>query len=165
MTTLDILNKIDNDVNGIKEVIKELAPQNSSYKGIFNWRPVNFIHVMGRRVFTNSGRLRNSISTKTISQGLNQVKLIYADGNQVPYYQKAVLQPTIQRVTLNKYGRTEYADDKGNIKLYGDDKITNITNRNYMFYKKEGKLETALRSMVTSYRGEVTVTDKKGEWV
>ena len=58
----------------------------------------------------------------------------------------------LQRVTLNKYGRTEYADDKGNIKVYGNDKITNIKNRNYMFYKKEGKLETALRSMVTSYK-------------
>jgi hypothetical protein len=34
-----------------------------------------------------------------------------------------------------------------------------------MFYKKEGKLETALRSMVTSYKGEIKVTDKKGEWV
>ena len=58
---------------------------------------------------------------------------LYADGGQeFRPLSKPMLQPTLQRVTLNKYGRTEYADDKGNIKVYGGYKITNINNRKYV---------------------------------
>ena len=88
---------------------------------------------MGRRVFTNSGRLY--ISAKTINQGVNQVKLIYSDGNQVPYYEGSVTTNNTKSNT-KQICRTEYADDKGKYKLYGNDTITNVKNRNICFIRK-----------------------------
>lgn len=133
--------------------LKELAPYNSQYRGLLNYQPVNFIHVDGKRVRTNTNTLRNSINFRYTKTGNNIVAQTYVAGN-LPYYDKVVNSPTITYAI--HYGRTEY----GSLRYSNSKEITKA-NRNYQYYVRTG--ESLMRNLVGKYNGATLYSDKSIE--
>lgn len=128
-----ILNEIFLDIH---EHIKSLAPQNSKYVSMYEKNLVDFIFVDGKRVYTNTGKLKNSIMFES-SKDLYVTKSV-----GVPYYEKAVLRPTI--TVAYHYFRTEYgmkryhatSEELAKGEYWRESVEYEKENRNYLYYMK-----------------------------
>ena len=150
MTTQEVVDYILQDFNGVYKAIKNLAPQNSKYRSYDRGKLVNYIYVDGRRTYSNTNKLFNSVVNTIVQDGNTIISKIYVDKSKVPYYEKAVLQPTI--TYAKHFGRSEY----GKIR-YGQSRLITKKNRNYLYYMK-GALEVS--SVIGSWNGSViNVTD------
>jgi hypothetical protein len=151
MTTDTIVNELRNRFETIHKELKALAPQNTTYVSNFRGKLAPFIFVEGRRVFGNTNNLFNSVEHTIIEQGNNLTSRVYVDSSKVPYYEKAVLSPTIQYA--RHYGRSEY----GSIR-YAKSVERVKKNRNYLYYMS-GAVTTVL-PILAQYNGkEFKVTD------
>lgn len=150
-----IENSIRMDMELFARKVKELAPQNSNYVGLSNYKVVDYIHVDGARVRTNSNNLYNSINMvetlRTNNRTIYQVVVV----GDVPYYEQAVLSPEIE--VAFHYGRTEY----GSVR-YSNSIVTRKTNRNYLYYIK-GEVE--MRALISKWNNQTfTTTEKIGDY-
>lgn len=128
-TTASIIQMIEFDIKRIHLAIQNLAPENSKYVSYDNGKLVNYIYVNNRKVTTNTGNLKSNVQLKSMS-GNNRIDYtISVDGSAVPYYERAVLSPTLTRA--RHYGRTEYGS-----KRYSKSVEQQVENRNYMYYMK-----------------------------
>lgn len=148
-----IEGEIKRDLELIYRYIQGLAPQNSRYVGIDNGRVVDYIYVEGKRVRTNTNNLFSSVSMgeESLGSGKNLVSRVYVDSGRVPYYQKAVLSPTLK--VAKHFGRTEYGS-----KRYGSESVEkDVVNRNYLYYMKA---EGYVANILGKYNGrEYRITD------
>lgn len=148
-----IEGEIKRDLELIYRHIKSLAPQNSRYVSVDRGRVVDYIYVDGKRVRTNTNNLFNSVSIgeRSSGNGKDLVSIVYVDGGRVPYYQKAVLSPTLR--VAKHFGRTEYGS-----KRYGSESVErDVINRNYLYYMKA---EGYVSSVIGKYNGrEYKISD------
>lgn len=152
MTTQEVLLQIRKEMNNVKIVLQNQAPFNSRYKGLYDYKPSNFIFVNNQRVFSNTNTLRNSVSEKEISIGeQNFVHRVFVSDGQVPYYRQAVLSPTLTR--FFHYGRFDYGMG------YEHSKTQIIENRNYLYYLKG---TSQVRNIINNLPKEIEVTDSWG---
>lgn len=136
--------------------IKELAPKNSKYIGLSNYKIVDFIHVDGKRVRTNSNRLYESINMVVKSDTKNRTVYQVGSFGDLPYYDDAVLKQTIE--VAYHFGRSEYGDIR-----YNGSKIVHRPNRNYLYYMK-GINE--MRSLIGKWNNQVIKTEESiGEYL
>lgn len=151
MTTDDLVNELRSKFNTIHSELKALAPYNTSYQSNMNGKLVPFIFVNGRRVYGNTNTLYNSVEHSIVEEGNNLTSRVYVDSSKVPYYEKAVLSPTIQYA--RHYGRSEY----GSVR-YAKSVEKVKKNRNYLYYMN-GAVTTVL-PILAEYNGrEIKVTD------
>lgn len=148
-----IEGEIKRDLELIYRYIQSLAPQNSRYVSIDRGRVVDYIYVDGKRTRTNTNNLFNSVSIgeRSSGNGKDLVSIVYVDGGRVPYYQRAVLSPTLR--VAKHFGRTEYGR-----KRYGSESVEkDVVNRNYLYYMKA---EGYVASIIGKYNGrEYRITD------
>lgn len=156
MTWNDIELELKADLETLTKSLKELAPKDSTYTGLYNYRKSDFIFVEGKRVYTNTNSLYNSITydLKTTS-GKNLIATTKVVGD-IPYYDKVVNEPFIT-VALH-YGRSEY----GSIR-YPSSEIYQKENRNYNYYVEQGLIEMLGLSLEWNGR-TFNVKDKIGDF-
>lgn len=160
-TTDSVLAELSISLSNIHKHLESLAPENSSYVGLDNFKKSDYIYVNNKRVYTNSGKLKRSIATKTNMKGTTMVHDVYVSSSNVPYYNRAVLSPTLTRVV--HYGRIEY----GNTRYYNEvswksSKESVVPNRNYLYYQKGIDY---IRAELGKYNGrKIEVSDDIGRW-
>ena len=125
----NIENTIKRDLQDIYNHVKNLAPQNSKYVSVDNGKFVNYIYVDGKRTYTNTNTLYSSVKIKerASGSGKNMTSVVYVDSADVPYYEKAVLNPNIRYA--KHYGRSEYGSRR-----YSNSVEMIKPNRNYLYY-------------------------------
>ena len=161
-TTDALIVKLLKDFTSIYKYVKELAPQNSSYIGLDNFKPSNYIFVNNKRVYTNSGKLKNSVIESVTKKGVNIVHEIYVPASSIDYYEKAVLSPTLTRT--KHFGRIDYGTVRyyGGQKWYENSRDEVVENRNYLYYMKG---ESFARSVINKYNGmKIYVEDDIRRW-
>ena len=155
MTVKEVEENILKDSRSALEKIRQLAPQNSRYKSYDRGKLVNYIYVDGRRVFTNSNNLFNSLKVETRNQPFSKVIELVVSENDVPYYREAVLERT--RIVARHFGRTDY----GKLR-YGTSEMVVKGNRNYMYYDDGIQY---VKDVIAKWDGKIiNVTDSIGEW-
>ena len=92
-TTSGVLAELGLSLNLIHQYIKGLAPQNSKYVGLDNFKKADYIFVNNKKVFTNTNKLYNSVVARDRFKGTTLVHDVYVSSASVPYYKKAVLSP------------------------------------------------------------------------
>ena len=160
-TTESVLAELMFTLHTIHKTLKELAPINSKYSGIDNFKKVNYIFVNNKKVHTNSGNLKRAVVARENKKGINIVHDVYVSSASVPYYKKAVLSPTLTRA--RHYGRLEYGDIRysNNIR-WKSSIVENVANRNYMYFQKGVGF---IRSEIGIYNGKkIYVSDDIGRW-
>lgn len=146
MKYINLETSLLNDTRKFHEDVKKLAPQNSTYIGKDNGKVVDYIYVDGKRVRSNTNNLYNSILQRIEgSSGKNMTIKTYVDTSQVPYYDRAVLSPTL--LVAGHYGRVDY----GNKRYVGSVEFTK-ENRNHLYYL-EG--QESLRNFINKWNGLV----------
>lgn len=142
----NIENEIKFDLQNVYNHVRSLAPQNSKYVSVDNGKYVNYIYVDGKRTYTNTNTLYNSVKIKERSagSGKNMTSTVYVDSADVPYYEKAVLNPNIRYA--KHYGRTEYGS-----KRYGNSVEMIKANRNYLYYMEA---KNYISSVIKKYNGK-----------
>ncbi len=155
MTTTQVMENIKRRLKGVKTAIRAEAPQNSKYISIVDYQPVNYILVGGKgnRVYTNTGLLHRSSSEEVVPDGKGFIHKVVVRKSQVPYYEKAVLSPTITRYF--HYGRYDYEQQ------YASSRIEQVKNRNYKYYMRAG---SKVASIVNSLSGSYNVKDDIRSW-
>ena len=144
--TKQIMLEIEQDARKLTNIIKGHAPRNSRYQSNDNGRLVDYIYVEGKRVRSNTNRLYESITFRNENLGTNQTTFSTVVQGDIPYYEEAVLTPTIRYA--RHFGRSEY----GSIR-YGSNSIEyDKPNRNYLFYMKA---ESAMLDIVSKWNGKV----------
>ena len=155
MTVKEVEENILKDSRSALEKIRQLAPQNSRYKSYDRGKLVNYIYVDGRRVFTNSNNLFNSLKVETRNQPFSKVIELVVSENDVPYYREAVLERT--RIVARHCRRTDY----GKLR-YGTSEMVVKGNRNYMYYDDGIQY---VKDVIAKWDGKkINVTDSIGEW-
>lgn len=150
MTTQEIVDGILSNFTDVYQFIRNLAPQNSKYRSYDGGKLVNYIYVNGRRTYSNTGNLHRSVVNSIVNDGNVITSKIYVDKSAVPYYEKAVLSPTI--TYAKHFGRSEYGQVR-----YGSSRLVTKKNRNYLYYMK-GALEAS--SVIGAWNGlTFNVTD------
>lgn len=150
------VEKIKRSFVDIHRALQEQAPKDSTYRGIHNWRPVDFIFVQGIRTRTNTNKLFSSVRRTSLTRNKNIIDRVYVLDTEVPYYQKAVLSPMLERYWHPKFGRFDYG------LRYSDSRESPVKNRNYMYYMRA---KPKVEQIVKSYSGEYRVSDSIEEWI
>lgn len=161
ITTDSVLAELIVSTNAIHNHLKELAPSGNTYKGIDNFKPVEYIFVNNKRVYTSTGNLKRSVVARERKNGINMIHDVYVSGASVPYYAKAVLSQTLTRA--KHYGRLEYGETRytSNVR-WKSSVIETISNRNYMYFQKGIGF---IRSELGKYNGKkIYVSDDIGRW-
>lgn len=128
ITTQTVLDELNVSFNKIYAHLRDLAPYNTTYVGIDNYKQVDYIFVENKRVRGNTNTLRNSVVQSQELLGKAQLThKVSVSSASVPYYEKAVLSNTLTRA--KHYGRLEY----GNVR-YANSTIEIVTNRNFEYY-------------------------------
>lgn len=133
MTWIDIQNELIQDFMKLTQTLKDLAPKNSTYQSRDNGKLVDYIYVDGKRTRSNTNNLYNSIGFDIEFVGNDIVSRTVVSGS-VPYYDKAVLKPTLTVAT--HHGRVEYGNDRYPTSIVGE-----VINRNYLYYMFQGEIE------------------------
>ena len=158
MTWKEIEQLLINDIREIHTEIKELAPYNSSYKGMHDGALVDYIFVDYTPTYTNTNNLYNSVSLRENNIGGNNREYeTYVSSSRVPYYRRAVLGSTLP-VVEKIYGR----DYNPSVPVNTGENISSVPNRNYMYYMKaEGKA----RGILSNWNGRTyRVSDGIGDF-
>ena len=129
----DIQVELIQDFMTLTRTLKELAPKDSSYQSKDNGKLVDYIYVDGKKTRTNTNTLYNSINFDLEFVGKDIVSRTVVKGD-VPYYEKAVLRPTL--TVAHHYGRVEYGTKRYPTSIVGE-----VINKNYKYYVYQGELE------------------------
>lgn len=163
MTTHNFIVQLQASINKIHIHLRDLAPKDSKYVGVDNFKPVDFIYVNNNRVYTNSNTLWNSVSLRENRKGVDLIYDTYVPGSAVPYYEKVVYNKTITRAY--HYGRLEYGDVRyrGNEVSWKNSMEQEVPNRNYMYYQKAESFIKA--ELIGRYDGlKIEVSENIKEW-
>lgn len=149
-TTDDLIQALLKDFGTIYDYMKNLAPENSSYIGLYNFKKVDFIFVNNKRVYTNTGTLKNSVMQSVKDNGGSIVYDIYVPDSLVPYYDRAVLSKTLTRA--RHYGRIDYGTVRyTNVDRWKESFEEEVDNRNYLYYMKA---EGYVNSIISKYANQ-----------
>lgn len=153
MRTEEVVALVKQRLSKVKPALQSHAPLNTKYVGLYNYKPVNFIFVDGKRVFGNTNNLYNSVQENIVEQGNGFVHRVSVSSSRVPYYQRAVLSQTLTR--FFHYGRLDYGMG------YAQSKVQRVINRNYKYYEKA---YPTITSIVKGLTGTIEVTDDISRW-
>lgn len=117
------------------DYIKNLAPQNSQYKGYYRgYDTRDFIMVDGEQVFTNTNNLFNSVDLRIDKIGKNITATTFVDGNRVPYYERAVLYEMMEITLIDGTKLTMDYGENPPVLPISDSYYRQ--NRNFMYFMK-----------------------------
>lgn len=122
---------LKNDLIDTHRHIRDLAPRDSRYKGMYKGMLVDYIMVNNNPIFSNTNNLYNSVEFKFQGDLQKGGKfLTFVSTQRVPYYDKAVLEPEIR--TFLTWGTRDYGDMYYPYYSVEDWK----ENRNYLYYMR-----------------------------
>lgn len=161
ITTSGVLAELSLSLNLIHQYLKGLAPQNSKYVGLDNFKRADYIFVNNKKVFTNTNKLYNSVVARDRFKGTTLVHDVYVSSASVPYYRKAVLSPTLTRA--RHYGRLEYGETRySNSVSWKNSLVEEVPNRNYLYYEKAIPF---IKAEIGKYNNKkIVVSDDIGVW-